>query len=120
MGQRISPQRREVAAQRLGLGRPVDEVALTIGVSPSTIRQWRRNDPEFRKLIGQYSGAPMLRGIEVALERGVLPRVRGRRGASPTESTVAALVELGRRRGGAPRGPLFGGADVEDDPPPAA
>lgn len=121
MGARISPRKRELAAQRLALGRPAEEVASTVGVAPSTLRRWRARDPEFRKLIGQYEGAAMLRGLEVALAQGGPVRAQARRGASPSETAMAPLVELGGRDMArvrpAPRRSLTG---EDDDLPPAA
>lgn len=97
MARRVSAKQRDQAARLLAQGRSTDEVGLQIGVRGSTIRNWRRNNAEFRQLLAQYEGGLYARGLLLAAEQGKQIAVKGKPGKEPAAVVRDVLVDMGRK-----------------------
>ncbi|MFF1743526.1 hypothetical protein [Streptomyces mirabilis] len=92
------PEKRAEAARLLALGRSADFAAGRLQVSPTTIRKWRRTDPDFQALMDKHLKGLEAIGLQV-IARGTVPvkvREKARPGLSPTEALRAMALDLGR------------------------
>ncbi|MFF2511672.1 hypothetical protein [Streptomyces sp. NPDC058086] len=93
-----NPEARAEAARLLALGRSAEFAASRLQVSATTIRRWRRTDPDFRALMDKHLKGLEAIGLQV-IARGTVPvkvREKARPGLSPTEFLRAMALDLGR------------------------
>lgn len=96
---RIGAEKKAEAARWLASGKSADWVAARFGVHVSTVRTWRRNDPEFKAVLQKQLDGLRGQGLLAMAERSpsVPSQLRGRAGASPYQVMQDAALEIGRK-----------------------
>ena len=96
---RIGPEEKEEAALWLAEGKPTDWVAARFGVSVTTVRRWRRDDPVFKAVYErQLRGLTGLGLLAVAEQRAAPPaRLRAKPGTPARQVLKDAMTETGRK-----------------------
>lgn len=96
---RISDEKRNEAARLLAEGRGAEWVASRLGITPGTVRRWRRVEPEFQALEKQYLDSLHGRGLLAVAERSTTPpaHLKAKPGVSAREALHAAILEVGRK-----------------------
>ena len=94
---RISAEKKAEAARWLGSGKSADWVAARFGVHVSTVRAWRRNDPEFKAVLQRQLDGLRGQGLLAMAERPPTAPLRARAGASPLQMVQDAALEIGQK-----------------------
>jgi hypothetical protein len=92
------PENRAEAAAWLALGRSAEYAGARVHVTASTVRTWRRTDPQFRALVEQREKGLVGLGLQAITDGRIPAKVqrKSRRGLTPTEALRAMALELGR------------------------
>lgn len=95
---RIGPEEKEEAARWLAQGKSTDWVATRFGISVTTVRAWRRKDPEFRAVLERHIEGLRVRGLRAVVERGAaLPASALKSKDGVVAGLRDALLEVGRK-----------------------
>ncbi|AZQ35938.1 hypothetical protein EJ357_22675 [Streptomyces cyaneochromogenes] len=95
---RVSAEKKAEGARWLAQGRSAEWVGQLCGVTERTVRAWRRNDPEFRRVYEQQLGGLRSQGLlAIAEQRQTPPPLRKKQDETTLEALGAAALKIGRK-----------------------